>query len=367
MIQVPFLDLRSINLRFQTEFARVQQEVLESGWVILGEQLKAFETAFAAFTGVRHCIGVANGLDALILTLRAFKELSLVREGDEVLVPANTYIATILAVFEAGLKPVLVDTEPGSYVMTVAGLQSALTSKTRAILPVHLYGELCPMPEIMRFAGQHELLVLEDCAQSHGAHLQGIHGGAFGHAGAYSFYPGKNLGALGDGGAIITQDDALAEVLRAIRNYGSEKKYHNRYKGLNSRLDELQAAFLAIKLKCLVNDNRARRQVAQTYLKGLQGLDLILPDFQDADAHVWHLFVIRHKDRDNFVRRLLDRGIQTMVHYPVPPHQQVGYAELHGLVLPNSESLHREVLSLPMGPTMTDEQVQAVIEAVRLG
>lgn len=360
---VSFLDLKAINLRFQEEFFQAQKRVLESGWVILGQEVSAFEKEFASYLGARHCIGVANGLDALILSLRAWVEMGKMSPGDEVLVPANTYIASILAIFEAGLTPVLVEPMESTFLLDTHNLEEKLSLRTKAILPVHLYGRICPMDRIMEFAKTHDLLVLEDCAQSHGAKLGGISSGCFGDAGAFSFYPGKNLGALGDGGAIVTQCDAFNQVLRALRNYGSEKKYHNLYKGMNSRLDELQAAFLRIKLLRLDEDNQRRREIARFYLNRLNFPGALLPEDPLNEEHVWHLFVLRSAQRDELAQKLLEKSVQTMIHYPIPPHQQKGYAEFHGLSFPVSERLHQEVLSLPIGPTMSLLDAQKVCDA----
>lgn len=363
-ISVPFLDLKAINLRFAEEFAEAQKRVLESGWVILGQEVEAFEREFADFLGSKHCVGVANGLDALILSLRAWIEMGRISRGDEVLVPANTYIASILAVYEAGLKPILVEPDENSFLMHAKNLHEYVSPRTKVILPVHLYGRVCQMDQIMAFAKAHNLLVLEDCAQSHGARFQGISSGCFGDAAGFSFYPGKNLGALGDGGAITSQDDEFVRVVKALRNYGSERKYHNLYKGLNSRLDELQAAFLRIKLKRLQEDNEHRTEVARYYLENIKNSEIVLPAPGGAGEHVWHLFVIRSKNRDKLAQRLLEQGIQTMVHYPIPPHRQMGYKELHGLSLHVSEKLHDEVLSLPMGPTISDQSLCSVARSI---
>ncbi len=364
MGMIPFLDLLSINQKYSQEFTQALSRVLDSGWVILGKEVENFEKEFAEFLGVSHCVGVANGLDALILSLRAFTEMGLMSEGDEVLVPANTYIATILAVLQAGLVPVLVEPNPQTYLMDGEHLQACTSPRTRAILPVHLYGRICPMAEIMEFAKRHDLLVLEDCAQSHGATLEDINSGCFGHAGAFSFYPGKNLGALGDGGAVVTNDREMSKVLRALRNYGSEKKYHNLYQGLNSRLDEVQAAFLRIKLKDLAMDNQKREEIAKEYREMIKHPRVILPQSGTVGEHVWHLFVVRTQKRDALQNHLMDAGVQSMVHYPIPPHRQQGYPQLHGLKLPVSERLHSEVLSLPIWPGMNQKQIDTVISAV---
>lgn len=318
--------------------------VLNSGWYIAGQELSKFEDEFATYCGTSHCIGVANGLDALILTIRAWKELGKLKSGDEIIVQANTYIASVLAITENGLTPVLVEPDPVTYNLSPESIKSAITSKTKAILPVHLYGQISPMDKIMEIAKTHKLLVLEDCAQSHGALLNGKKAGAWGDAAGFSFYPGKNLGALGDAGAITTNDDELADALKALRNYGSHKKYENLYQGVNSRLDELQAALLAVKLKYLDETNRRRQEIAKAYCSGIINELISLPHLPECiSEHVWHLFVIRCDDRDKLQRFLSEKGIQTLIHYPTPPHLQHAYQELgfgEGS-FPVTESIHK--------------------------
>ncbi|MCD6061884.1 MAG: hypothetical protein K0S16_2195, partial [Moraxellaceae bacterium] len=320
------------------------------------------------YCGARHCIGVANGLDALTLTLRAWKELGKLREGDEVIVPANTYIASVLAVTENRLVPVLVEPDEATYTLCPQRVEAAITPRTRALLPVHLYGRLAPMPALLDVAARHGLLVLEDSAQSHGARLDGRRSGAWGHASGFSFYPGKNLGAIGDAGAITTSDDELAQTLRALRNYGSHEKYRNLFQGVNSRLDEIQAAMLGVKLRHLDHEIARRRAIARRYLQDIRpsGLRLPLPPGTDAsavDSHVWHLFVVRSPQRDALQRHLTAQGVQTLIHYPIPPHAQQAYRALNGLSLPVTELIHREVLSLPMDPTLDDNEICRVIDA----
>ncbi|RYD51976.1 MAG: DegT/DnrJ/EryC1/StrS family aminotransferase [Sphingobacteriales bacterium] len=361
---VAFLDLKKINDRYESDFQNVFQDVLNSGWYILGTGVSHFEQEFAAYCGTKHCIGVANGLDALILILEAYRELGQLRPGDEVLVPANTYIASILAIFRAGLKPVLVEPNEGDCLLDASKLQDALTPKTKAVMPVHLYGQLCDMKQINRFAKEHNLLVIEDSAQSHGAIQDGKRSGNLGDASGFSFYPGKNLGALGDGGAITTNDDQLADALKALRNYGSEKKYYNKYKGLNSRLDELQAPFLSIKLKTLDTDNDRRRAIAERYLVQINNSLIALPEVHAPKGHVWHLFTIRTVNRDALQRYLTSSGVQTVIHYPIPPHQQEGYPELAGKSYPISEHIHQTILSLPISPVLSDKDVSHVIDVV---
>lgn len=362
---VNFLDLKSINSKYRDEIITAITRVVDSGWYIMGKELSEFENEFANYNNVKHCIGVANGLDALVLVLRAWKEMGLLKNGDEVLVPSNTYIASILAVSENGLMPVLVEPDLQSFNITINKIKEKITSRTKVILPVHLYGAACPMREITDFAKANNLLVLEDCAQAHGAEIEGKKVGGWGDASGFSFYPGKNLGALGDAGAITTNDDSLAEVLLALRNYGSHKKYENKYKGTNSRLDEMQAAILKIKLNFLDEENEKRRKIALKYIDGINNKSVIVPSVPtEIAAHVWHLFVVRVTNRDQLQKYLLDNGIQTLVHYPIPPHHQKAYCEIKNFNLPISQLLHNEVISLPMDPTMTDQSVNHVIDVL---
>lgn len=362
---VNFLDLKSLNSKYRDGIITAITRVVDSGWYIMGKELSEFENEFANYNNVKHCIGVANGLDALVLVLRAWKEMGLLKTGDEVLVPSNTYIASILAVSENGLVPVLVEPDLESFNITINNIKEKITSRTKVILPVHLYGAACPMREITDFAKENNLLVLEDCAQAHGAAIEGKKVGSWGDASGFSFYPGKNLGALGDAGAITTNDDSLAEVLLALRNYGSHKKYENKYKGTNSRLDEMQAAILKIKLNFLDEENKKRRKIALKYIDGINNKRVTLPSLPtEIAAHVWHLFVVRVSNRDQLQKYLLDNDIQTLVHYPIPPHHQKAYCEIKNSNLPVSELLHNEVISLPMDPTMTDESVNHVIDVL---
>ncbi len=337
--------------------------VLDSGWYIAGNELAHFEGEFAKYCGSKHCIGVANGLDALTLTLRAWKELGKLKEGDEVIVPANTYIASILAITENRLTPVLVEPDEASYNLCPAKAEAAITSKTRVILPVHLYGQLADMPALLDIAERYNLLVLEDSAQAHGASIGGRKAGNWGDASGFSFYPGKNLGALGDAGAITTSDDELAQTLRALRNYGSHEKYKNLYQGVNSRLDEIQAAMLSVKLKYLDEQTAQRRAIARLYLEGIDNPLIQLPQCANEEQHVWHLFVIRCEQRAALQQHLSECGIQTLIHYPIPPHQQQAYPQWNSMGLPLTERIHQEVLSLPMGPTLSTSDAARVIEA----
>ena len=366
---ISFLDLKKINAVMREELIESCTRVIDSGWFIGGNELSKFEAQFSTYTQSRHCIGVANGLDALNLTLRAWKELGRLKEGDEVIVPANTYIASILAITENRLIPVLVEPDAATYNLNPQLVESAITPKTRAIMAVHLYGQLCDMPALISLAKRNNLLVLEDSAQAHGARQDGRCAGSWGDASGFSFYPGKNLGALGDAGAITTDDDELADTLRALRNYGSHEKYKNLYQGVNSRLDEIQAAMLSVKLKYLDEQTTARRDVAQKYMEGIRNPGITLPlaagtPVQSLESHVWHVFVIRCKRRDELQQYLLAQGIQTIIHYPVPAHQQQAYQQWNSRSYPLTEAIHKQVLSLPISPVMTSSEVQFVITAV---
>lgn len=367
---IKFLDLKAINEQYRDEIDAAIQRVLDSGWYLLGQEGEAFEHEFAAYCGVEHCLGVANGLDALILILMGYIELGQMQAGDEVIVPANTYIASILAISRAGLTPVLVEPDERTYNIDPERIEAALTERTRAVMAVHLYGQCADMDPIQAIAKKHGLKVVEDAAQAHGATYKGRKAGALGDAAGFSFYPGKNLGCLGDGGAVTTNDADLAEAIKALRNYGSHQKYHNKYKGMNSRLDELQAAILRVKLRHLDVDTEKRRQVADYYLKELSTFhfplsSLRLPHVADYGSPVWHLFVIRHPQRDALEKYLADHGIQTVIHYPVPPHKQPAYSELKSSTIPISEAIHSEVLSLPISPLMEVSAVRTVIEGIR--
>jgi Predicted pyridoxal phosphate-dependent enzyme apparently involved in regulation of cell wall biogenesis len=364
-MDVPFLSLRAINDRHADALKAAVARVIDSGWYILGDELASFEAEFAAYCGTRHALGTGSGLDALSLVLRAWRDMGELVEGDEVIVPANTFIATFLAISANGLRPVPVDPDPASYNLDPARVESAIGPRTRVIMPVHLYGQLADMPALAEIAGRRGLLLLEDAAQAHGARLGGTRAGAFGHAAAFSFYPGKNLGALGDAGAVVTDDDQLAAYVAALRNYGSEVKYEHPLRGINSRLDEIQAAMLRVKLKHLDADVARRRDIAQAYREGITHPGIDLPTAVHEEAHAWHLFVVRCRWRDALQRHLAAQGIQTQVHYPVPPHRQGAYPELAGCELPVTERLQGEVLSLPLNPVLTDAQVARVIDACR--
>ncbi|MDF1637587.1 DegT/DnrJ/EryC1/StrS family aminotransferase [Alcanivorax jadensis] len=357
---IPFLDLKAINAQYRDELVAAAARVIDSGWYIQGGEVEAFEGEFADYCGSKHCIGVANGLDALTLTLRAWKEMGLLKEGDEVIVPANTYIASILAITENRLKPVLVEPNEATFNLCPEKTAMAITADTRVILAVHLYGQMAPMPALMALAEQHNLLVLEDAAQAHGASIGGRKAGNWGHAAGFSFYPGKNLGALGDGGAVTTSDETLAQTVRALGNYGSHRKYENLYQGVNSRLDEIQAAMLRVKLKNLDNEIEHRRQVAEFYQANIGSAGIQLPNVDSRESHVWHLFVVRSNQRDTLQAYLHERGVQTLIHYPVPPHAQKAYSSTLTGEFPITEAIHNSVLSLPIGPSMTQEQLEEV-------
>lgn len=365
---ISFLDLKSINGQYREELIDAAVRVIDSGWYIQGKELQYFEEEFAAYCGTRHCIGVANGLDALSITLRAWKVLGKLKVGDEIIVPANTYIASILAITENRLTPVLVEPDAQTYNLNPKLIEQAITSKTKAILPVHLYGQLADMPAIMDIAKRHNLLVLEDSAQAHGASMNSKKSGNWGDASGFSFYPGKNLGALGDAGAITTNDSELAEVIRALSNYGSQKKYENLYQGINSRLDEMQAAMLRVKLRHLDTEIKKRRKVAKAYKDGItnKALSIVNQHSDSGENHVWHIFVIQTRQREALQQHLIEKGVQTSIHYPIPPHHQKAYQAWSSQSYPLSEVMHQEVMSLPMSPVMSNEEVQIVIEAVNL-
>lgn len=360
-MKIPFLDLKEVNSRYQSQLVEAATNVINSGWYIGGDYLEKFETEFAQYCGVKYCVGVANGLDALILTLRAWKELGKLSDGDEVLVPANTYIASILAITENNLKPVFVEPSEKTLNLSSENLEKLITPRTKVILPVHLYGRLVEMPQILEFATKHNLLILEDSAQAHGAMLNNQRAGSWGNASGFSFYPGKNLGALGDAGAITTNDFELFKMLKALRNYGSLEKYQNLVPGVNSRLDEIQAAMLSVKLKYLDAEVSRRQAIARLYLQGIKNELILLPATPLEGQHVWHLFVVRTQYRNQLQRFLTENGIETSIHYPIPPHKQDAYKKYSDLHLPFTEKLHSEVLSLPIGPTMTNEQVLRVV------
>lgn len=417
---IKFLDIRKITESFEPALTEAVQRVIRRGWFLLGEEVAAYEKEYAEYIGSKHCIGVANGLDALRLIFRAYIETGVMKEGDEVIVPANTYIASILAITENRLKPVLVEPDINTYNLDISLVENHITERTKAIMVVHLYGRACWSEELEQIAKKHNLKIIEDNAQAAGAfyvpEFQSSRvsksetlepwnpgtlkrTGSLGHAAGHSFYPGKNLGALGDAGAVTTDDDELASVIRAIANYGSSKKYVNDYKGINSRLDEIQAAVLRVKLPRLDSDNQKRREIAQFYLDNIKNPDIVLPHFNSSGfrvqgsalddterktrnperetlnakhfrpqpsalSHVWHLFVIRHPRRDELQKYLADNGIQTLIHYPIPPHKQKAYKEWNQLLLPITEKIHNEVLSLPISQVMNDNEVEEVVRVI---
>lgn len=362
MIQVPFLDVKAGYLELKQETDRAVARVLDSGWFIMGRELEEFEEEFAAYLGAGHVSGVGNGLDGLVLALEALG----VGPGDEVIVPANTFIATWLAVSKVGAVPVPVEPDPDTLNIDPARIEAAMTDRTRAVVPVHLYGQPADMDPVMDMADKYGLMVLEDAAQSHGARYKGRKTGTLGHMAAFSFYPGKNLGAFGDAGAVATNDNELAEKIKISRNYGSREKYVHEIQGVNSRLDDIQAAVLKVKLAKLEEWNARRRQIAAMYLDGLKGLDLVPPKVPDYASPAWHLFVARTPKRDQLIKFLKKRDIHCAIHYPIPPHKQGAYAKTHGHYdLPITEAVHKEVVSLPMGPHLADEQVQAVIQGIK--
>jgi dTDP-4-amino-4,6-dideoxygalactose transaminase len=362
-MKVPFLDLKAPYAELKSEFDAAFSRVMESGWFVLGDELRAFEAEFAAYCGARHCVGVGNGLDALHLILRAMK----IGEGDEVIVPSNTYIATWLAVSYTGATPIPVEPDARTFNLDPSRLEDAITSHTRAIMSVHLYGQCADMDAIMEIGSRYGLKIIEDAAQAQGARYKGRRAGALADAAGFSFYPGKNLGAAGDAGAVVTDDDALAEEVRLLRSYGSRVKYYHEARGVNSRLDDLQAAILRVKLTRLEEWNERRRRVAQLYLQMLEGApDLALPRVPEYADPVWHLFVVRHPRRDALQRHLAERGVGTLIHYPLPSHLQKAYADL-GYArgrLPIAEEMADDVLSLPIGPHLSDAEAEYVVAQV---
>lgn len=367
---IKFLDLQKINLQYSQEIEERMINTFRSGWYLLGNEVKNFEHNLAKYIGTSHVIGVANGLDALRLIFKAYIELGIMQKGDEVIVPANTYIATMLALTDNELVPILIEPDIETYNIDITKIENKITTKTKAILVVHLYGQTCWSYELESIAKKYNLKIVEDNAQAIGAEWYDIKTGNLGDAAGFSFYPGKNLGALGDGGAVSTRDETLAETIRALANYGSKKKYVNIYRGLNSRLDEIQAAVLDIKLKYLDDENHKRRIVANKYIHGITNNKIILPKNNREEkitkdkAHVWHLFVIRTNERNRLQTYLTDQGIQTLIHYPIPPHQQQAYKAWNNLSFPITEQIHQHILSLPLSPVMTDIEVEKIIDVI---
>lgn len=359
---IPFLDLRKLNARWEGDFKTALSDFLHTGRYILGEATMAFETRFAEYCGVRHCVGVSNGLDALQLIFEACKILGKLGEGDEVIVPANSYIASALAVSHAGLQPILAEPDEGTFNLNFLELEKVITSKTKAIVAVHLYGQLANMEALRKLCDCYGLLLIEDAAQAHGAvSKEGKRAGNLADAAAFSFYPTKNLGALGDGGAITTNQPELAAVLQQLRNYGSVQKYRHVTKGYNRRLDEIQAAFLKLKLPYLDADNERRRRIAGEYLNGITNAEIRLPFYDGSSNHVFHLFVIRCKKRNELQSFLAQHGIETLIHYPLPVHKQPAYSDWNGLSFPVTEKIHEEVLSLPLHPALEEAEIDHII------
>ena len=363
---IKFLDLQKINLLYQQEIEEKLIKVFRSGWYLMGEEVKNFENNLANYIGAKHAIGVANGLDALRLIFRAYIELGVMKAGDEVIVPANTYIASILALSDNGLVPVLVEPDDTTFNLDITKIEDVITPKTKAILIVHLQGRIVFSEELKSIAAKHNLKIVEDNAQAIGATWKGIKSGNLGDAAGFSFYPGKNLGALGDAGAVTTNNDDLAKAIRAIANYGSNQKYVNIYKGLNSRLDEIQAAVLDVKLKYIDQENETRRVIAKRFFSEINNPKITLPENpSDENEHVWHVFVVRCKERDVLQTYLTERGIQTIIHYPIPPHQQEAYKEFKDLSFPITEAMHNEVLSLPISSILTEDEITEIINVVK--
>lgn len=367
---IAFLDLKKINDSFEPQLSESIKRVLDSGWYLLGNEAKSFEQEYAQFIGVKHCIGVANGLDALRLILKAYIELGEMKEGDEIIVPANTYIASMLAITDNRLVPVLVEPDQHNFNIDPGKIEERITDRTRGIMIVHLYGQNAMCPEISRIIQKYDLKLIEDNAQAQGCCYGERRTGSLGDAAGHSYYPGKNLGALGDAGAVTTNDDRIADTVRTIANYGSRVKYQNDYQGLNSRLDEIQAAILRVKLARLDKDNQRRREIAQYYINNIINHEIVLPltgNSKDAisySEHVWHVFVIRNRSRDQLQKYLSGNGIHTIIHYPVPPHRQQAYSEWNNLSLPVTEKIHQEVLSLPMSQVMSNDEVISVVKVI---
>jgi dTDP-4-amino-4,6-dideoxygalactose transaminase len=362
---IKFLDIQKINLAHQQEIEEKLIQTFRSGWYLLGSEVKTFEENLSKYIGAKYAIGVANGLDALRLILRAYIELGIMQKGDEIIVPANTYIASLLAISDNGLIPVLVEPNLDTYNIDISKIEEKITSKTKAIMIVHLYGRIIFSEELKKLAEKNKLKLIEDNAQAIGAESNGIKTGNLGNAAGFSFYPGKNLGALGDAGAVTTNDEKLANTIRALANYGSNQKYVNIYQGLNSRLDEIQASVLQVKLNYIDTENDRRRTIAERYVSEMKNPNIILPELpENGKEHVWHLFVIRTAERENLQNYMLERGVQTLIHYPIPPNKQEAYKDLNGLNFPVTEQIHSEVLSLPISPVMSDEDVSKVIETI---
>jgi dTDP-4-amino-4,6-dideoxygalactose transaminase len=361
---IRFLELKEVNKQYLSEVEHAVLRVVNSGWYILGNEVRNFEQAFAQYCGASHCVGTGNGLDAIRLILRAYRELGVFNSGDEVIVPANTYIATILAISESGLTPVLVEPDIRTYTIAPSEIEGKITPRTKAIMPVHLYGQVCAMDNLYDIARKHNLKLIDDAAQAHGAVYKSRKVGSLCDATAFSFYPTKNLGAMGDGGAVTTNDTELAEVVRSLSNYGTVSKYNSQYKGVNSRLDEIQAAILSVKLKYLDEEVRYRQELARHYCSHIENERIVLPLIEDYTAHAFHVFAVRCAERDRLIRFLSDKEIQAQIHYPVPPHKQGAYKEWNNLSYPVTEQIHAEVLSLPLNTTVGAGQIALVCNAI---
>lgn len=361
---IKYQELKKITDKYSEEIHASVKRVIDSGWYLQGEENNKFESHYANFIGTNYCVGCGNGLDALILIFRAYIECGIMNFGDEVIVPANTYIASILAITENGLKAVLVEPNINTFEIDDSKIEAAITERTRAILIVHLYGRCSYTEKIVNICSKYGLKLVEDNAQAHGCKYKGKRTGSLGDAAGHSFYPSKNLGALGDGGAVTTNDSMLADTIRALANYGSQAKYVFKYKGRNSRLDEIQAAILDVKLKYLDEDNDLRRQVAKFYIDNIKNPIIIAPEVSDWEAHVFHIFPIRCKERDSLQQYLVNNGIQTNIHYPIPPHLQECYKEWNALSFPITEQIHREELSLPMSPVMEEQEILKIVEVL---
>ncbi|WP_214847326.1 DegT/DnrJ/EryC1/StrS family aminotransferase [Exiguobacterium sp. s193] len=357
---IKFLDLKVTNEKYKEELLKTFESVLDSGWYIMGNELLEFEKEFAQYCGTKYCVGVANGLEALSLILRAYD----IGPGDEVIVPANTYIASILAISQNGAKPILVEPSLLTYNIDEEKIEEKITERTKAILVVHLYGKVANMDIINKIAKNNKIKVIEDGAQAHGAMFNNQKVGSLGDAAGFSFYPGKNLGALGDGGAVTTNDAELFEKIKMLRNYGSSKKYENKLKGFNSRLDEMQAAFLRIKLRGLDLENQKRQEIASYYLKEIKNADIIVPINKIEKEHVWHLFVLMVENRDDFQKYLLENKIETMIHYPIPPHKQLAYEELNKEEYKITEKIHKKIVSIPLNPNLSELEVSKIVNVI---
>ena len=361
---IKFLDLQKVTAKYTNEIHEAVNRTVDSGWYLQGVENERFESAYAAYIGTKYAVGCANGLDALIWIFRAYIELGIMKTGDEVIVPANTYIASILAISENGLKPILVEPRLDTYQIDDSLIEGRITPRTKAIMIVHLYGQCAYTDRIGEICKRHNLKLVEDNAQAHGCMFKGRHTGSLGDAAGHSFYPGKNLGALGDAGAVTTNDEELAKTIRSVANYGSTRKYVFKYIGRNSRLDEIQAAVLSVKLQHLDNDNACRRSVAQRYIDNIKNPEIIIPTVFDWNAHVFHIFPIRCKRRNELQRYLTDNSVQTIIHYPIPPHKQECYKDWNNWTFPITEQIHNEELSLPISPVMSDNEVNMVIDLV---